>query len=126
MSVAYSRPVGEIEERLATLEEQVRTLRRELVASHASVISRIDGGENVSWERSLRGRLHVLEGESAAAKAASRALAEAQRERRISRSDRVRVESLQNERVWRWVKTTIAVSAILAPYVSHALGHPWP
>ena len=46
-----------IGERLATLEQVARDARRELRELHAA----INGGDDVAWDRSVRGRLHNLE-----------------------------------------------------------------
>ena len=50
------------QERLATLEIQVRELERDV----ARLFADIHGGQGVEWNRSLRGRLHDIEGDLAA------------------------------------------------------------
>lgn len=100
-----------LRERVAVLEEVVRTFKRELDEVTAS----IDGPP---WERSVRGRLHVMESEASAARAAGAALAEAQAERRRAREDRERAE--RNRWGWRWkvLAGVTSVALALAPYVA--------
>lgn len=73
--------------------------------------------EGPPWERSIRGRLHVLEGEGMSAKAAAHALAEAQRERRETREERDQHEARRRGEWWKGVAALSALVAVLAPYV---------
>lgn len=97
---------------MTALAEQVEAARAELA-------EKIDGGPHVAWPQSLRGRLHTLESESAAAKAASTALAEAQRERRKAREER---DSARRDRLKTWMQiggVAVAAVAVMLPYVVH-------
>ena len=100
-----------LHERVAVLEEMGRAFARELRELSAA----IDGPP---WERSVRGRLHVMEAEAAAARAAGAALAEAQAERRRAREDREHAE--RNRWSWRWKALAAATSVAIAvaPYVA--------
>jgi hypothetical protein len=117
----YSQTVT-TDERLAVVEEQVRALRDDLLSHHRDMLARIDGGEGIPWERSVRGRLHMLEGESVAATVAARALAEAQRERReASRERDADTRDLWSLRL-KWGAFLVAGVAVLAPYLERL----WP
>lgn len=100
-----------LRERVAVLEEMGRAFGRELRDLTAAI-------EGPPWERSVRGRLHVIEAEGSAARAASAALAEAQAERRRARDERERAE--RSRWSWRWkalaALTSVALAA--APYVA--------
>lgn len=96
-------------------------LARQVADNTATILERIEGGHDVPWDRSIRGRLHVLEAERVSAHAASRALAEAQRERRLAAADRAEAERRRGRHLWRWVGAVIAVTAIVAPYVAEAI-----
>ena len=102
------------DERLARLEEQLRGFRSEFERRMAAVMESINGPP---WLRSLRGRLHELEGEAASAKAASRALAEAQREHREARAVREETEHWRWSNAWKWVAALTALAALVLPYL---------
>lgn len=112
----YSQRVSSEDARLARVEQQLVDLSKQVEAARQELGEKIDGGPNVSWERSVRGRLHVLEGDAHASKAANTALAEAQRERRLA------VEARKTTRRDRW-KMRVQVVGVLVAAVAVAL--PW-
>ena len=61
--MTYTRRVPSVPERLATLE----TLSREILHRLESVEDAVNGGGDVSYDRSVRGRLHKLESVAASA-----------------------------------------------------------
>lgn len=105
-----------IAERLARLEEQVSGVREDV----AEVLSRIDGPP---WERSLRGRMHTIEAESAAATVAAKTLAEVQHERRQAQLDRKRAEDARWNWRWKALGALTAIAVACAPYVAIWKGH---
>lgn len=96
-------------------------LAADVAEHHVTVMEQIQGGAHVKREDSIRGRLHNLENERAAALAAAAALTEAQRERRLAQADLAKAESRGRAQLWRWIGASIAVAAIAAPYVAHAV-----
>lgn len=120
--MVYGQRVTTDAERLATVEARLVALAEQVEYVHADLAEKIDGGPHVEWERSLRGRLHALESESAAAKAAGRALAEAQRERRLATQERL---TSRRDHVGLIVKVAgviVAAVAVALPYVVHIVG----
>lgn len=115
--VNYSPTVTTLEERLAVVEEQVRALRDDVARHNVAVIDRLDSGPSVPWEKSIRGRLHHLESESHASIAAARALAEAQRERRLAREERESDTRAATTLRVQLAALLVAACAIIAPYV---------
>lgn len=103
------------ETQLAILREQLEGLRGDVAEVRALV-------EGPPWERSVRGRLHTLEGEGAAAALASAALAEARLERR--RATAARAEQRRGARTFRWkaIGAATALALALYPYLSHFAG----
>jgi len=97
-------------------------LAGDVAEHHSAVMELIHGGPGLAHEKSIRGRLHILENERAAAVAASRALTEAQRERALAQRERERAELTNRAQIWRWVGAIIAVAAIAAPYIHGAIG----
>lgn len=108
------------ESRLARLEVMLANLAADVAENHATVMEQIQGGPALPYEKALRGRVHLLENERAAARAASRALSEAQRERALAQHERKRAELTNRSQRWRWIGAGIAVAAIVAPYVHGA------
>jgi cytochrome c-type biogenesis protein CcmH/NrfG len=100
---------------LAVLVEQVATMREDL----AELTRKVDGPP---WERSVRGRLHALEGDASAARIASETLAEAQRERH--RTERAAAEAKRARKVtgWKLLGATTAGIVALYPYLAHFNG----
>lgn len=97
-------------------------LAKQVDEARAELLERIDGGPHIEYRNSLRGRLHALEGDSIAAKAASQALSEAQRERRLAADER---HSSKRDRVKVWVQLVgviVAGFAVALPYVLHLAG----
>lgn len=107
---------------MARLEAQVDALAEQIERHHVEMVARIDGGPGTPWERSVRGRLHIIEGERVAQAAASAALAEARRERRLAAQDRAKAEGRNRTQFWRWVGAVIAAAAVALPYLPHL---PW-
>lgn len=106
-------------ERLVAIENRLESLETRLEAQHRDMLDRIDGGPTIQWERSVRGRLHTLEADSVASKAAAAALAEAQRERRKATEERVG----DTRATWRIriqvAAVAVAVVAVAAPYLHY-------
>ena len=113
----YSQHVSEDGERLARVEAMLSNLASDVAEHYAWVREQLEGGPNVRKEDSVRGRLHVLEGNRLATEAAARALTEAQRERAVAQHDRRKAERAAKADLWRWLTAVIAVAAIVAPYV---------
>ena len=86
---------GSLEERLAVVEERLRDLR-----------AIVNGGDGVTWDQSLRGRLHGL----ANAQASAEALAHAAHELRRAHE--------QNTKRRQWVVGIVfAAAAVVPPWV---------
>lgn len=109
------------ESRLARLEVMLANLAADVAEHHATVMEQIQGGPGVKREDSLRGRLHSLENDRAAASVAARALAEARRERIAAQRERKRAELTNRAQWWRLAGAAIAIAAIAAPYVHGAV-----
>ena len=95
-----------VPERLATLEGIVLENRRRIEALYSDIHS----GPGVEWKQSIRGRIHDMSGDLAAADK----LAEALREdlRRRDKYERGRIKR------WQWVYLAVcATLAAMAPYV---------
>lgn len=106
---------SEIGERVAALEERLRAHAE----AHRELVAIVSGPPR---DESLRGRVHVLEGESAAAKVASEALAEVRRERRLIEDAR---RSVKQQRLsWRWklLGAITAAAVAVAPYAQMIWG----
>ena len=109
-------------ERLARVEAMLSNLAADVAEHYAWVREQLEGGPNVSKQDSVRGRLHLLEGDKLATSAASRALQEAQRERALAQGERKKAERAAKSDFWRWLTAAIAVAAIIAPYVRGVIG----
>lgn len=108
--------MGEEGDRLARVETAVAELSRQVEAARRELADKIDGGPSMPWERSVRGRLHTLEAESSASKAASHALTEAQRIRR---------ETLAERRDDRRDRIKLRVQTLGVVVAAIAVGVPW-
>lgn len=96
-------------------------LTADVAEHHTIVMEQIQGGPGLKREDSIRGRLHELEGERAAASVAARALSEARRERIAAQRERKRAELTNRAQWWRLAGAVIAIAAIAAPYVHGAI-----
>lgn len=98
-------------ERVATLETQVRDL-----------LCEVNGGNGVSWERSIRGRLHAMQSALASAELLAHAAEE------IKQAQRATAHTLETARGRRWSRLTqtllvlAAIATAAAPYVLHYTG----
>lgn len=101
-----------METQLALLAQELHAVRGEVGEVRALI-------EGPPWERSVRGRLHTLEAESAASKVASAALAEARTERRRSQVENEQAR-VRRRGARRWaVGATVTFGAAAYPYLAH-------
>jgi hypothetical protein len=99
---------------MATIEERVSTLEAEMRALSADI-------HGPPWEGSLREKGHNLVTRVTALEAAGQILVEAQRERRKALAERDTTERRKRSEAWKLVAAVTALIAVVAPYLHHLL-----
>jgi hypothetical protein len=97
---------------MATIEERVSTLEAEMRALSADI-------HGPPWEGSLREKGHSIVTRVNALEAAGQILVEAQRERRKALAERDTNVRRKRSEWWKFIAAVSALLAVVAPYIVH-------